>query len=141
MFIFYLKLSGQKIGDYFITEKITIIFHQEWMIKWAKKHLLPCAGPTIVTWMIITYRNIAVLNIPSFTSLIYDEQLFVVNLKIPNASFIAIYLPSTLMNLLMNRNVSKEDWSKGDLQKQKETCQKKPDFWFYCKQWKNSRYW
>lgn len=75
--------------------------------------------------MIITYRNIAVLNIPSFKSLIYDEQLFVVNLKIPNASFKAIYLPSTSINLLMNRNLSKEDWSKGDLQKQKENCQKK----------------
>lgn len=79
--------------------------------------------------MIITYRNIAVLNVPSFKSIIYDEQLFVVNLKIPNASFKAIYLPSTPINLLMNRNLSKEDWSKGDLQKQKENCQKKKK-WF-----------
>lgn len=79
------------------------------MMKWVKKCLLPSAGPPIVTWMIITYWNIAVLNIPSFKSLIYNEQLFVVDLKIPNASFIAIYLPSTSMNLLMNRNLSKED--------------------------------
>lgn len=93
-----------------------------------KKYLLPSAGPTIVTWMIITYWNIAILNISSFKSLVYDEQLFVVNLKIPNASFKAIYLPSTSMNLLLNRNISKEDWSKGDLQKHKDTHQKK--MWF-----------
>lgn len=111
------------------------------MIKWVKKYLLPSAGPTIVTWMIITYWNIAVLNIPSFKSLIYDEQLFVVNLKVPNASFIAIYLPSTSINLLMKRNLSKEDWSKVDLQKQTETHQKKFDLWCCCKQWKNNRYW
>lgn len=78
--------------------------------------------------MIITYWNIAVLNIPPSKSLIYDEQLFVVNLKIPNTSFIAIYLPSTSMNLFMNRNISKEDWSKGDLQKQEENHQKR--MWF-----------
>lgn len=79
------------------------------MIKRLKRQLLPSAGSTIVTWMIITYWNIAVLNIPPSKSLICDEQLFVVNLKIPNASFIATYVPSTLMNLFMNRNVSKED--------------------------------
>lgn len=78
--------------------------------------------------MIITYWNIAVLNIPPSKSLFYDEQLFVVNLKIPNASLIAMYLSSTSMNLFMNRNVSKEDWSKGDLQKQQKTNQKRK--WF-----------
>lgn len=96
-------------------------------MKWVKNCLLPSAGPTIVTRMIITYWNIAVLNIPSFMSLIYDEQLSVVNLKIPNASSIAVYLPSTSMNLFMNRNISKEDWSKGDLQEIRDSSEKK---WF-----------
>lgn len=73
--------------------------------------------------MIFTYWNITILNIPPSESLIYDEQFFVVNLKIPNASFIAMYLPNTLRNFFMNRNISKKDWSKGDLQKQ-ETAEK-----------------
>lgn len=78
--------------------------------------------------MIITYRNIAILNVSPSKSLIYDKQLFVVNLKIPNASFIANYLPSTSINLFINRNISKEDWSKGDLQKQEENHEKR--MWF-----------
>lgn len=78
---------------------------------------LPGAGAAIVAGMIVTNRDVAVLNVPSCQGLIDDEQFFVVHLELPNAAAEAINLPSTWMNLNVIRDISKEYWPKGNLQR------------------------